>query len=149
MIKYKLNCQSKHEFEAWFPSINAFDEQKSTGLVECPFCGDKNIEKAIMAPNIKKPTPAAPNIDNMPNSPIISDDLKKLYKGWREHIAKNFDYVGDKFADEARAIHLGESEERPIYGNSTNEEVRELIEEGVPIAPIPPLANPKGDKDLN
>lgn len=149
MIKYSLKCQKNHEFEAWFPSINDFDKQKASGYVECPYCGDKNIEKAIMAPNIKKTIPNAPILENTFNENLIPEKLQNFYKGWREHIAKNYDYVGDKFADEARAIHLGESDERPIYGNSTHEEVRELIEEGVPIAPIPPLANPKGDKDLN
>ena len=149
MIKYNLKCATAHEFEAWFPSIEDYDTQKERGLVSCPYCSTHDVEKAIMAPAIKKPTPEKPISVSLGNEQIIPEDLQKLFKGWREEVEKNFDYVGDKFADEARAIHNGESDERPIYGETSPKQAKELIEEGIPIAPLPPLANPKGDKGIN
>lgn len=148
MIKYGLKCKEKHEFEAWFPSINAYDEQKSRGLVICPFCATTQVEKAIMAPSIKKDV-GTPEPQAKTSAPELAPEpLKELMKGWREHIAKNYDYVGDKFAEEAREIHEKGDKERLIYGETTPNEARELIEEGISIAPLPPMANPK-NSDLN
>ncbi len=148
MIKYALICENRHSFEAWFADSLGFDAQKSAGLIECPYCASKNIEKAIMAPNIQtsKSQKSKPELGD---SNLLPPELVGALKDIKEHIAKNYDYVGKNFAQEARAIHEGESEERLIYGESTKQEVIELIEDGVPIAPLPPLANPKGDKDLN
>lgn len=149
MIKYVLKCATAHEFEAWFPSISEYDSQKEKGFVSCPYCGTHDVEKAIMAPSVKKPNPAAPINATLGNENLVPPELQKMFKGWRDHISKNYDYVGDKFADEARAIHDGDSDKRPIYGETTPAQARELIEEGVPIAPLPPMANPKGDKGVN
>lgn len=150
MIKYQLNCQSGHEFEAWFPSIAGYDEQKQKGYVICPFCGTHDVDKAIMAPSIKKSAPKPNEAIAAINAPeLVPEPIREFMKNWREQIEKNYDYVGDSFANEARAIHDGESEARPIYGETTPKEARELIEEGIEIAPLPPMANPKGDKGVN
>lgn len=149
MIKYRLKCNDSHEFEAWFPSIKEFDNQKARGFVACPFCGTHDVEKAIMAPSVKKPNPAAPINATLGNENLVPPELQKMFKGWRDEIAKSYDYVGDKFADVARAIHNGETDERPIYGETSGKDAIALIEEGVAIAPLPPMANPKGVKDIN
>lgn len=154
MIKYSLICECGYQSEAWFASIASYDEQKQKGLVECAVCGSKNVNKAIMAPAIKKRTDNAPPIGAIADAgtnaeSLVPEPIKEIMKGWREHISKNYDYVGDSFANEARAIHDGESEARPIYGETTPKEARELIEEGISITPLPPLANPKGDKGVN
>lgn len=142
MIKYKLKCAQNHEFEAWFPSIDAFDEQKANRLIICPYCATTQVEKAIMAPSIKKDVETPEQ--TMTSAPeLVPEPLKELMKGWREHIAKNYDYVGDKFAEEAREIHENGDKERLIYGETTPNEARELIEDGINIAPLPPMANPK------
>jgi hypothetical protein len=149
MIKYSLKCDKNHTFEAWFPSSGDYDSQKERGLLSCPYCESKNIEKAPMSPSIAKTTPKAS--DNIPvvSGNIIPPEMRKIYDDMRETIEKNFDYVGDSFASEARDIHDGIAPERMIYGETTPKEARELIEEGINIAPIPPLANPKKDKEIN
>jgi hypothetical protein len=150
MVKYKLTCSENHFFEAWFPTIDAFDEQKSRGLVACPVCQTKNVRKAIMAPNLKKESKDSFRVQPAASpSEMAPEQIRELMKGLRKHIAENYDYVGDKFADEARAIHESGETERLIYGETTQLEARELIEEGINIAPLPPLASPKGDKRLN
>jgi hypothetical protein len=149
MIKFTLKCVKEHNFEAWFPSNEAYEKQIFMGLVACPICQTVEVQKAIMAPNIKKPSPKMPqNIAN-PEIENLPENLQKLITGYREKIAKEYDYVGDKFADEARAIHYGESEERAIFGEATPKQANELIEEGIEVAPILPILNPKKDKDLN
>lgn len=152
MIKYQLKCNSAHEFEAWFPSIDAYDEQKTRGLVSCPMCGTHDVDKAPMAPMVKKEAPPPP-VDKMavaatPDG-LQPEAFERVLKNWREHIENNFDYVGDTFAREARAMHEGEVDERPIYGEVTSQEAKELVEDGISIAPIPPMANPKSIKNLN
>ena len=131
MIVYSLKCENSHEFEAWFQSGAAYDDQAATGKLVCPMCNSHKIEKAIMAPAVsgtKKTTLAA-------------DELKKMRQfmtGMRKYVKENADYVGTKFPEEARKIHYGETEERHIYGEATLEEAKELIEEGVEVAPLPP-----------
>lgn len=146
MIKYTLKCGETHEFEAWFPSMSAFDEQKARGLVICPYCGTHSVEKAIMAPSVRKNETSNATPQTVTSAPdLVPEPIRELMKGWREHIAKNYDYVGDKFAEEAREIHETGDTERLIYGKATQNEARELIEEGINIAPLPPMANPKGN----
>lgn len=149
MIKYALKCENNHGFEAWFGDSCAYEDQNEKGLIECPYCGSVRIDKAIMAPNIRtsKSKNADAPIINQPE--LLPSEIAKAYSQIKSHIEKNYDYVGKNFAEEARAIHAGVSEERLIYGETSPKEAVELIEEGVPIAPIPPLANPKADKKLN
>ncbi|MGJ4999595.1 DUF1178 family protein [Bradyrhizobium sp. HKCCYLS3077] len=155
MIRYALRCERDHTFESWFQSSSAYDSQVKRKLVECPTCGSTKIEKAIMAPRIvsKKgrevaPVPAAPV--PAPAQEVIPPgstslmmakerELRAKLKELRDHIVKNADDVGERFPTEARKMHYGETEHRPIYGEASLDEARELIEEGIEVAPIPVL----------
>jgi hypothetical protein len=141
MIKYDLRCDKGDEFEAWFGSIADYDKQAEAGLVECPHCGSTHVTKAPMAPAVR--TSRAKEAQKQ--RAVAMAMAAKV----REHIKDNFDYVGDKFADEARKIHSGETEERAIYGETTPEEAKALMEEGVPAAPLPPELAPVQPKKLN
>ena len=131
MIKYNLKCEKDHNFDAWFSDSSNFDKQNKKNFIACPQCNSTKIEKNIMAPNIgaKK--------QNYTNALKTKKNVEKILKNVQKHIEKNFEYVGDKFADEARSIHYGEKEEREIYGETTLEEAVDLIEEGVNVSPIP------------
>ncbi|MGJ5012360.1 DUF1178 family protein [Bradyrhizobium oligotrophicum] len=157
MIRYALRCERDHTFESWFQSSSAYDSQVKRKLVECPTCGSTRIEKAIMAPRIvsKKgrdaaPVPAAPAPVPTPAQEVIPPgstslmmaqerELRAKLKELRDHIVKNADDVGERFPTEARKMHYGETEHRPIYGEASLDEARELIEEGIEVAPIPVL----------
>ena len=138
MIKYALKCEVGHDFEAWFPSSDGFDEQARQGLVECPMCGSLQVAKAIMAPMVRtsKGRDAAGEAQRR---------LAELAFKVRQHVEATHDYVGDAFAKEARDIHEGLTPERPIYGQATPAEVKSLVEDGVPVAAIPVMA-PKAAK---
>jgi hypothetical protein len=134
MIRYALLCAHDHEFEGWFAASGDFDDQQARGLLDCPMCGSKAVRKAIMAPAIAGTKSRSQN-----NTPAeIHQMMMEAMSRVRRHVEENFDDVGYAFAREARAIHEGKSEERGIYGQATSQEVRELIEDGVPIAPMPP-----------
>jgi len=141
MIKYDLRCDNGDEFEAWFGSILDYDKQAEAGLVECPHCGSKHVSKAPMAPSVQTARKKAERSERA----VAMAMAAKV----REHIKDNFDYVGDKFADEARNMHSGETEERAIWGETTPEQARELAEEGIPAAPLPPELAPTPPKKLN
>lgn len=153
MIKYALRCDQAHDWEAWFDSMAGYETQVGRGLVECPLCGSKAVEKAPMAPAVlssksDRPTPPVPAdapvpIANGPDPLSLPEPVKAFFQGWKEHIEQNYDYVGDAFAKEVRAIHEGESEERLVYGQATAKEAKELIEDGISVAPLPALASPK------
>lgn len=131
MIRYALKCAHEHGFEAWFSSSDAFDEQKARGLIECPHCGTAQVEKAIMAPMVR----TSEAVENREAGRLKA--VREAATRIRQHVEQNFDYVGDGFAREARDMHDGFAPERPIYGEASREEIRELVEEGVPIAPLP------------
>jgi hypothetical protein len=157
MIRYALRCEHDHTFESWFQSSSAYDAQVKRKLVECPACGSTKVEKAIMAPRIvsKKgreaapvPVPAVPA--PVPAQEVIPPgstslmmaqerELRAKLKELRDHIVKNADDVGERFPTEARKMHYGETEHRPIYGEASLDEARELIDEGIEVAPIPVL----------
>ncbi|MGJ5130756.1 MULTISPECIES: DUF1178 family protein [unclassified Bradyrhizobium] len=153
MIRYALRCERDHTFESWFQSSSAYDSQVKRKLVECPTCGSTKVEKAIMAPRIvsKKgreavPVPASPPPAQEvipPGSTALmmaqERELRAKLKELRDHIVKNADDVGERFPTEARKMHYGETEHRPIYGEASLDEARELIEEGIEVAPIPVL----------
>ena len=141
MIKYDLKCDNGDEFEAWFGSIADYDKQADAGLVECPRCGSKHVAKAPMAPAVRTSRKQEASKERA----VAMAMAAKV----REHIKDNFDYVGGKFADEARKMHEGESEERAIWGEATPEEVRALEEDGVPASPLPPELAPTQPKKLN
>ena len=136
MIKYNLKCENNHNFDAWFSDSSNFEEQNKKNLIFCPKCNSTKIEKNIMAPNIGSKK------QSYTNALKTEKNYEKIIKNVRKHVEKNFDYVGNKFADEARAIHYGEKEEREIYGETSVEEAVDLIEEGVNVSPIPGV-NPK------
>jgi hypothetical protein len=134
LIRFSLHCDHEHEFEAWFRNNDDFDTQKKRGFVECPACGSKKVEKALMAPSVstgRKKEKIALAMGEAQKQAMAQ--LKALSEKMRE----NSDYVGDKFADEARKIHFGETEARGIYGEATPEEAKGLLDDGVEFMPIP------------
>jgi hypothetical protein len=154
MIRYALRCGQDHTFESWFQSSAAYDTQVRRQLVTCPVCNSTEIEKAIMAPRIvgrkgrakEAPTPpvpaATPETPAAEPTPLLmaqERELRAKLKELRDHIVKNADNVGERFPNEARKMHYGEIEHRPIYGEASNEEARALIEEGVEVSALPVL----------
>ena len=127
MIRYALCCPAGHEFEGWFASSRDYDEQKTSGLLECPVCGAGGVAKQIMAPNVASARLPGPSPSE------IAEAINRLH----DHVEATHEDVGDAFADEARAIHAGRAEERGIYGQASGREVAGLISEGVPVAPLP------------
>ena len=134
MIRYAHQCDVGHGFEAWFGSSADYDAQAAGGLVECPLCGSRAVSKQIMAPAVSGTRKASPD----PDPAKMQGMMMQMAREVRSHVERNFDYVGDAFAREARDIHEGRSEKREIYGEATPAEVRKLREDGVPCAPLPP-----------
>lgn len=135
MIRYDLKCAKGHAFEAWFPSSADYDDQAARGLVTCSHCGSSTVEKALMAPRVPAKgarAEAEPMLSAGPNA-----EIEKKLAALRAEIEKSSDYVGDRFAAEARAMHLGDKEHRPIYGEATKDDAKSLVEDGVPVAPLP------------
>ena len=146
MIRYALSCEHDHPFEAWFGSSSDYDDPAARGLVECPFCASKLVRKQIMAPAVAGTKAQTQGVDASPQMrAMMMEAMSKV----RRHVEENFDYVGDRFAREARDIHEGDSEARPIYGEATPKEVRALVEDGVPVAPLPAAATPKPKSEVN
>jgi len=154
MIRYALHCEHDHTFESWFQDSSAYDTQVKRKLVSCPVCNSVKIEKAIMAPRIvgrkgreraepaaPAPVPAAPEAAAGPTPLVMAQEreLRAKLKELRDHIVKNADNVGERFPNEARKMHYGEIEHRPIYGEASPEEAKSLIEEGVEVSPLPVL----------
>jgi hypothetical protein len=154
MIRYALRCDHDHTFDSWFQDSAAFDAQVKRKLVSCPACGSVKVEKAIMAPRIvsKKgretapsapaPAPATPAAPEAASTPLLmaqERELRAKLKELRDHIVKNADNVGERFPNEARKMHYGEIEHRPIYGEASPEDARALIDEGVEVSPLPVL----------
>ena len=131
MIRYALKCVGDHRFEAWFSSSSAYDAQHKRELVECPVCGSHEVSKQIMAPAVR----ASGEKSNRKPSPQAM--AAKFAGEVRRHIATTHDYVGDKFAEEARSMYYGETDQRPVWGEVTPDVARELHEEGVPALPLP------------
>lgn len=134
MIRYALKCDQTHGFEAWFGSSSDYDDQAARGLVECPFCGSRAVDKQIMAPSVSGTKKSAPTPDVAAK---VQSMMMEAAREVRAHVEANFDYVGDTFAREARDIHEGKSEKREIYGEATPAEVKKLKEDGVPVSALP------------
>ncbi|MDB5452171.1 MAG: hypothetical protein JWO33_749 [Caulobacteraceae bacterium] len=134
MIRYALACEHDHDFEGWFASSEAFDDQLARGLVACPACGSQAVRKQIMAPAVSGTKARGERAAPGSSAAMMMEAMTRV----RQHVEANFDDVGDSFAKEARDIHEGRSEERGIYGQATQKDVRALLEDGVPIAPLPP-----------
>jgi hypothetical protein len=133
MIVFNLKCRKDHVFEAWFRDNETFDEQVAAGVVSCPVCGSKKIEKALMAPHVAKSGRAKETAREIAKVAQAKKTLTEL----RRQVEENCDYVGPTFAEEARKIHYGETDERNIYGETSNEEAKALNEEGVKVQRIP------------
>ncbi len=133
MIRYALKCIVEHEFDAWFSSSDGFDEQVAKGLVECPMCGSQAVTKAIMAPMVRTTKGREAPQSLAEAQQAVAEALHRL----RRHVESTHDYVGKEFASEARDMHEGLTPERPIYGEATPDEVKGLVEDGVPVAAVP------------
>ena len=153
MIKYSLicralNCSNKENFDAWFQNIDAFEYQKSKGLVSCPICGSDNIIKSLTTPsfriaktNVSKKLEYKKNIDKI-SSPSISNaaynnNLTVVLRAIKKEIEKNSENVGNNFAKEARKMKAGKIEKKSIYGHGTKLEIEELKDEGIDVLNIP------------
>ena len=143
MIKYALACDHDHPFEGWFGSSADFDDQQARGLLECPVCASQAVRKQIMAPAVSG-TKAQKGVAADAPAPTRAMMMEAMNRV-RAHVEENFDYVGDRFAREARDIHEGRSEDRGIYGEATPKEIKSLVEDGVNIAPLPPAAPKKSE----
>lgn len=150
MIVYDLSCELGHRFEGWFASSADFEDQRARGLLCCPSCGTSDVTKAPMAPAVPAKgnarqevlPPETRPMANTPMPPEVQQALKALAKAQAEAL-KNSTWVGDKFAEETRKMHYGERDEAPIHGQASLAEAKALIEEGVPVAPLPfPVAPP-------
>lgn len=135
MIRYALQCSNDHPFESWFQSASAYDALLTAGHIACPSCGDSAITKALMAPNVRPArsagAPAKPNLTEP------SNEVEAALAEMRRQVEANSEYVGMNFAAEARRMHEGSIDERAIYGEAKIEEARALLEDGIPVAPLP------------
>ena len=162
MIHYNLRCKNGHAFESWFQSSSAYETQEKRKLVSCPLCGSTDVERAIMAPRIVRkkgreqapateqalgagslwPTASAEVIPPSSSTPLLmaqERELRAKLKELRDHIVKNADNVGERFPNEARKMHYGDIEHRPIFGEASPDEAKALIDEGVEVMPLPTL----------
>ncbi|WP_294234498.1 DUF1178 family protein [uncultured Sphingomonas sp.] len=140
MIVFDLRCATGHVFEAWFASSAAYAEQREGGQVECPLCGDRQIEKAVMAPQIAAKGNSKPD---GPSPQAMKAALEHLAQAQAKMLEKST-WVGTAFADKARAMHEGDAPPAPIHGQASLAEAKALVEEGVPVAPLPfPVVPPK------
>jgi hypothetical protein len=155
MIVFDLSCRDAHVFEIWFGSSDDYESQKARGLIACPYCGSADVDKAVMAPRVgakgnrrsesaSLPVPVPAPAGTSGPVPMASGtpspgQFKAMVKAMADVQAKMLegsDYVGSNFADEARSMHLGEQDARPIHGQTTMEEAKALVEEGIPVAPL-------------
>ncbi|WP_298853334.1 DUF1178 family protein [uncultured Ruegeria sp.] len=143
MIQYALKCSHDHTFDSWFQSAEAYDKLAAAGMVTCAVCGCTQVEKAIMTPRVRPARSAQKKVENLPAAEeridvaTSSPKIEKVLAEMRRHVEENSDYVGRDFASEARKIHLGEAPDRAIYGEAKPDEAKSLIEDGVPVAPLP------------
>jgi hypothetical protein len=138
VIVFNLNCSKcDYSFEGWFDDSASFNNQKRNKLINCPNCESSNIKKALVAPNVSKKS----NSKNSKSKKTLANNIKKIKK----IVEENFDYVGDSFTEEAKKIKYGESNDRPIYGEATFEQTKELIEEEINVTPLPFQSNKKNN----
>jgi len=158
MIVYDLTCAAGHRFESWFPSAAAFDEQRAGQVVECPYCGNRTIDKAPMAPRISRRASGTPPSEgeSSAKASVAADEgsgetverppaaLMEMLRHLRSHVESNCDYVGTAFPEQARRIYYGETTPRGIYGEASAEEAAALKEEGIETQRIPWLPRRDG-----
>jgi hypothetical protein len=161
MIKYRLRCTNDHAFEGWFKDSATYERQEKRKLLECPVCASPRVERAIMAPSVtrkgnsaaRKTEPAAeapptdasptPNLPVATPGPAMPPEMRKMLLALRGQVEQHCDYVGEKFAEEARKIHYGEADRRGIYGETSEEEAAALADEGIEFGRLPWV--PKGN----
>ncbi|MDF3852846.1 DUF1178 family protein [Paracoccus sp. P2] len=131
MIRYALRCEKGHDFDGWFRSSDGFESLRAAGQVTCTHCGSAQVDKALMAPRVAQSRDEAPDLHSPRN------DHEAALERLRRHVEENSDYVGMSFAAEARAMHEGLAPERAIHGEARLEEARKLLEDGIPVAPLP------------
>lgn len=140
MIRYALRCAEGHVFDSWFQSAEAYDRLAASGRLTCGVCGGGGVEKTLMAPAVSAPAEPAARAPEPPAAPMLSapsHPLEAALRALRERVEATAENVGRDFARKARAMHEGLDDSRPIYGEATREEARSLIEDGVPVAPLP------------
>jgi len=136
VIVFNLICSKcDYSFEGWFDNSSTFNSQKKRQLINCPNCDSSNIKKALVAPNVSKKS----NSKEVKNKKTIASSIKKIKK----IVEENFDYVGDSFTEEAKKIKYGETKDRPIYGEATIDQTKELMEEDISVTPLPFQSNKK------
>jgi hypothetical protein len=150
MIKYALQCDGDHAFESWFPDSASYDKQVKRGFVSCPMCGSAKVEKQIMAPRVRnsderrglsKRKAAAEAAEPQPMAMLSPEAqaMRRMIRELHQQVAANTVDVGENFADEARKIHYGETDEKAIRGKASFEEAKALHDEGIGVMPLPPL----------
>ncbi|RGP37205.1 DUF1178 family protein [Pseudotabrizicola alkalilacus] len=147
MIRYNLKCAQAHDFDSWFQSSEAYETLRAAGHVTCPVCGSGQVEKLLMAPAVR-PARSAATPPVQPPAPSLSqpqNDREQALAALRAQVEANSEYVGMNFVTEARAMHDGTAPERAIYGEAKPEEAKKLIEDGVPVAPLPFLPKRKAN----
>ncbi len=143
MIRYALRCSRGHEFESWFQSAAAFDRLAAAGRLGCATCGIAEVGKALMAPAVRTPEPApappSPSPAGAAERPLGTprDEFERMLAAYRQHVEENADYVGLDFATEVREMHEGRAITRAVWGEARVDEARALIEDGIPVAPLP------------
>jgi hypothetical protein len=137
MIVYALKCAHDHEFEGWFRDAATFDRQAAAGKVVCAECGDSQVAKAPMAPRLAKRRGDARDAPPAETRPGLPPEAAKLLAELRQKVERECDYVGERFSEEARRIHYGEAEKRGIYGEASDEQARELVDEGIEVSKVP------------
>lgn len=151
MIQYALKCSQGHAFDSWFQSAAAYDKLAGAGMVVCAICGDACVEKAIMTPRVRPArkvearSETSAKEENPVEMSVPPAELEKALSELRRKVEENSDYVGKDFASEARKMHLGDAPERAIYGEAKPEEAKALIEDGVPVAPLPFIPSRKSN----
>lgn len=135
MIRYTLKCADGHSFESWFATSEAYDKLVLAGMVACSFCGSTQVEKSLMAPSVRQ--------SDTPAKPTRAAQMEAALAEMRKEVEANSSYVGNDFVKEARAMHDGTAPERAIHGEAKPEEARKLIEDGVPVIPLPFLPKRK------
>lgn len=149
MISFGLKCDGDHEFEGWFRTSADFEDQKATGHLSCPTCGSAKIDKALMAPNVATKGVVQSKAVSDSDTTAARSYAYEMAKKVREHVEDNFDYVGPEFAKEVRQMHDGDTEERGVYGEATGHEVKELLEDGIDVAPVPDVPTKNSKKKIN
>ena len=141
MIKFSLACETGHEFDGWFGSSEDYETQQKRGLIACPVCDTTKVSKSLMAPSVStaRKKESRNQAIAVATAHHAKTEMMAKLREIRDEITKNADNVGEKFPEEARKIHYGESEKRAIYGEAGLQDVKELVDEGVEIAPLPAL----------